>query len=168
MQAKNKLCARSLAGRLLRVIHHVVDANQTCGVPGRFIGENVSLLRDLVSYTSESGTSSAILSLDQEKAFDSADWLLMSSTPQGIGFVPFFIRWVCLLYSNVRSSVLFNGYSSPVFFLSRGVRQGLSALPTFVHSHYGGSRCQPQGSSPHFWYLITRRPVSSSSCLSLY
>ena len=29
-----KLCAQTLAGRLLRVIHLVVDKDQTCGVPG--------------------------------------------------------------------------------------------------------------------------------------
>jgi len=33
-----KLCARVLAGRLLKVIHQVVAPDQTCGVPGRFIG----------------------------------------------------------------------------------------------------------------------------------
>ena len=45
-----------LAARLLKVIHLVVDKDQTCGVPGRFIGENVALLRDVVEYASSSGT----------------------------------------------------------------------------------------------------------------
>ena len=63
-----KLCARALAGRLLKVLHHVIAPDQTCRVPGRFIGENVAFLRDLVDFTSESGVSAAILSLDQEKA----------------------------------------------------------------------------------------------------
>ena len=43
-----KLAARVIAGRLLRVIHLIVDKDQTCGVPGRFIGENVALLRNVV------------------------------------------------------------------------------------------------------------------------
>ena len=34
-----KLCARVLAGRLLKVIATVVAPDQTCGVPGRYIGE---------------------------------------------------------------------------------------------------------------------------------
>ena len=42
-----KLASRVLAGRLLKVIHVVVSKDQTCGVPGRFIGENVALLRDI-------------------------------------------------------------------------------------------------------------------------
>ena len=57
-----KLCSRTLAGRLLKVLHHVVERDQTCGVPGRYIGENVFLLRDLVDFTSESDTPAAILS----------------------------------------------------------------------------------------------------------
>ena len=45
-----KLAAQAIAGRLLKVIHLVVAEDQTCGVPGRYIGENVVFLRDVVSY----------------------------------------------------------------------------------------------------------------------
>ena len=44
-----KLAAPVIAGRLLKVIHLVVDKGQTCGVAGRFIGENVALLRDVAN-----------------------------------------------------------------------------------------------------------------------
>ena len=124
-----KLCARALAGRLLKVIHLVVHPDQTCGVPGRFIGENVALLRDLVGITTERGIPAAILSLDQEKAFDRVDWSFMFSTLQRMGFGSSFIRWVRLLYTNVRCSVLVNGYASSIFFPSRGVRQGCPLSP---------------------------------------
>ena len=40
-----KLAARVIAGRLLKVIHLFVDKDQTCCVPGRFIGEHVAFLR---------------------------------------------------------------------------------------------------------------------------
>ena len=42
-----ELAARVIAGRLLKVIHLVVSPDQTCGVPGRYIGENVAYLRDV-------------------------------------------------------------------------------------------------------------------------
>ena len=35
---------------LLKVIHLVVAEDQTYGVPGRFIGENVAFRRDVVDY----------------------------------------------------------------------------------------------------------------------
>ena len=52
----------------------MVGPDQTCGVLGRFIGENVAPLRDLVHYCDTTNFSAAVLSLDQEKAFDRVDW----------------------------------------------------------------------------------------------
>lgn len=123
-----------IAGRLLKVIHLLVNKDQTCGVPGRFIGENVSFLRDVVHYASSTGVLVAILSLDQEKAFDRVDWDFMRSTLSAMGFGPSFISWVDLFYHRVQSSVNVNGYLSPFFALSRGVRQGcpLSPVPSSV------------------------------------
>ena len=124
-----KLASRAIAGRLLRVIHLVVSPDQTCGVPGRFIGENVALLRDVVNYAESSGTPVAILSLDQEKAFDRVDWGFMRSTLVSMGFGPSFVAWVDLFYTHVQSAVNVNGYLTPFFSLSRGVRQGCPLSP---------------------------------------
>ena len=57
-----KIASPAIAGRLLKVIEHVVAPEQTCGVPGRYIGENVAFLRDVVSFATSSGTPVAILS----------------------------------------------------------------------------------------------------------
>ena len=54
----------------MKVIATVVAPDQTCGVPGRYIGENVAFLRDVVELANAYN-----LSLDQEKAFDRVDWL---------------------------------------------------------------------------------------------
>ena len=133
-----KLCARTLAGRLLKVIHHVVAPDQTCGVPGRFIGENVILLRDIVDGANETNLPVAILSLDQEKAFDRVDWNFLLATLSKMGFGPSFISWVRLLYTEIRSTVFVNGYFSDIFSPSRGVRQG---CPLTLCPHDGGLGC---------------------------
>ena len=117
-----KLAARVIAGRLLKVIHIVVDKDQTCGVPGRYIGENAALLRDVVHYATSLDLLVAILSSDQEKAFNRVDWDFMQATLSTMGFGPSFIFWVNLFYNHVRSAVNVNGYLSPFFYLSRGVR----------------------------------------------
>ena len=75
-----KIASRAIAGGLLKVIHLVVNKDQTCGVPGRYIGENVSLTRDVVHYTMSTGFPAAILSLGQEKVFDRVDWGFMKAT----------------------------------------------------------------------------------------
>ena len=124
-----KLCARALAGRLLKVLHVVVAFDQTCGVPGCYIGENVAFLRDVVAYASESKCPLAILSLDQEKAFDCVDLAFLYSTLAKMGFGSSFIRWVRLLYTDIQSSVSVNGYITKPFKPSRGVRQGCPLSP---------------------------------------
>ena len=79
----------------------VVSKDETCGVPGRFIGENVALLRDIVDYTSFSNVPAAVLSLDQEKAFDRVDWSFMLATLSKMGFGPSFLHWVRLFYTEL-------------------------------------------------------------------
>lgn len=85
-----KLCTRTLAGRLLKVVQFVVAPDQTCGVPGRFIGENVAFLRDVVSYASDTNYPVAILSLDQEKALTELT---------GPFYSPLSPKWVLVLVS---------------------------------------------------------------------
>ena len=124
-----KLAARTIAARLLKVIHLVVAKDQTCGVPGRYIGENVAFLRDVVSFADTFDSPVAILSLDQEKAFDRVDWGFMYATLCKMGFGSSFLKWVSLFYTDVQSAVNVNGYLSPFFSLSRGVRQGCPLSP---------------------------------------
>ena len=124
-----KLAARAIGARLLKVIHLVVASDQTCGIPGRYIGENVAFLRDVVSYATRFDSPVAILSLDQEKAFDRVDWPFMYATLRRIGFGPSFVKWVNLFYTGVQSAVNVNGYLSSFFSLSRGVRQGCPLSP---------------------------------------
>ena len=107
-----KLCARVLAGRLLMVIHTVVASDQTCGIPGRYTGKNVALLQDIASFASESGMPVAILSLDQEKAFDCVDWDFLLCVLRPMGFGPSFVSWARLVYTDIRSAILVNRYTS--------------------------------------------------------
>ena len=111
------------------MIHFVVDQCQTCGVPGRFIGDSVAFLRDVVDYATSTNTPVAILSLDQEKAFDRVDWSFLHATLARMGFGPSFISWVNLFYASPQSAVKFNGHMTPFFDLSRGVRQGCPLSP---------------------------------------
>ena len=110
LNVEYKLCARVLVGLLLKVIAKVVAPDQTCGVPGRYIGENVAFLRHVVELANEYNLPVALLSLDQEKAFDRVDWPFLFATLAKMDFGDNFILWVRLLYPDVRSSVLVNGY----------------------------------------------------------
>ena len=62
-----KIASKAIAGWLLRVIHLVVNCDQSCGVPSRFIGDTVALIRDVVNYATLANVPVAMLSLDHEK-----------------------------------------------------------------------------------------------------
>ena len=114
LNADCKIASRTIATRLLKVIHLIVNKDQTCGVSGRFNGENVAFLRDVVDFCIFSGVPAALLSLDQEKALDKVDWSVLRSTCYALGFGQSFVGSVDLFYNNSCSAVNVNGY---VFFL---------------------------------------------------
>ena len=90
--------------------------------PHRFIGENVTLLRDVVHFANDADLPLPILSFDEEKVFERVHWPFLRSTLSRMGFIQSYIKWVVLLYSDIRSSILINGYTSPYFL--GGVREG--------------------------------------------
>jgi len=77
----------------------------------------VALLRDVVDYATSSKVPVAILSLDQEKAFDRVDWNFLHATLSKMGFGSSFIRWVDLFYTGVQSAINVNGYLLSFFLL---------------------------------------------------
>ena len=162
-----KVASRAIAARLLKVIHLVVEKDQTCGVPGRYIGENVAFLRDVVDYCTRTGVSAALLSLDQEKAFDRVDWPFLRSTLSSLGFGSSFVRWVDLFYSDVRSAVNVNGYISKSFSLSRGVRQGCPLSPLLYVLVVEVLLCNIR-SNPLISGLVLPGSFSSLPCVSAY
>ena len=63
-----KILAPVLARRMLGVLQHVIHPDQSCGVRGRYIGENIVLLNSVFQYSLEMAVPGVFLSLDQEKA----------------------------------------------------------------------------------------------------
>ena len=124
-----KIATQVISGRLLGVIGSVVGYDQTCGIPGRTISENLTLVRDLIEYADRADIPLALLSLDQEKAFDRVDWSFLQRVLLKFGFGDSFRKWVSLFYTNVESAVVINGWTSSFFQPSRGVRQGCPLSP---------------------------------------
>lgn len=65
-----KLLSKVLAGRLVKVMKQVVQPDQSYCVPGRSIVDNISLVRDVLDISRLLHLDCALISLDQEKAFD--------------------------------------------------------------------------------------------------
>lgn len=84
---------------------------------------------DAILYANENDLPLAILSLDQEKAFDRVEWSFLLATLERMGFGPSFIQWVKTFYTGIQSAVIVNGCISEFFSLSHGVRQGCPLSP---------------------------------------
>ena len=79
LNVEYNIVTRAISGHLLGVLGSVIGPEQMCGVPGRTISENLFLIRDLLEYVDRENLPLALLSLDQEKAFDRVNWGFLSA-----------------------------------------------------------------------------------------
>ncbi|CAM2106369.1 unnamed protein product [Caretta caretta] len=119
-----EMCGRARAFYTRSVLEDVIHPDQTYTVPDCTIFDNLFLVRDLLELGSRDGLSFALLSLDQEKAFDRVDHGYLLSTLQAFGFGPQFVGFLRVLYTSAECLVKFNWtLTEPVSF-RRGVWQG--------------------------------------------
>ena len=119
-----KILSKTLANRLLLVIGNVVNPDQTCGVPKRFIGEYVALVRDIIEYRQSANLPGIIISLNKKKGFWSRRMMSPTQSVESKGCGPTFLRCIKLIYTNVVSQLNINGFLTGPFLVGRGVRQG--------------------------------------------
>ena len=98
-----KIGSRAIAGRLLKVIDKVVSQDQTAGDPGRFIGENCLFGSRRHPLCFGNNLPLAVLTLDQEKAFDRVDWSFCFQPLSVWALVPLSVGGyrLCILVSRV-------------------------------------------------------------------
>ena len=119
-----KILSKVLANRLKEVLKSLISEDQTGFVKGRYIGENIRMLLDLMEYMDETQTEGFLLSLDIEKAFDSIDHEFIFEALKAFGFGTNFIQWTKIIMKRGKSCAINNGYTSRYFELKRGTRQG--------------------------------------------
>ena len=108
-----KIGTKALAARLQRVLSSVLHEDQTCGVPGRSIVSNLNLIRDLIEYCNAKNLPLAIISLDQEKAFDRVNWNFLERVLQKMNLGPEFRQWIRVIYPEISSACLHSGFVTP-------------------------------------------------------
>ena len=93
-------------------------------IAGRFIGENVRLIYDVLFETKQQNIPGLLLSIDFQQAFDSVSWKFISKTLDYFNFGPSIKKWIKLFQNGAESCILQNGFLSEFFYLQRGCRQG--------------------------------------------
>ena len=119
-----KLAFSVIANRLKTILDQVVHEDQKGFISGRFIGENIRLIHDILYETKNQNIPGLLLSIDFQQAFDSISWKFISKTLDYYNFGPSFKNWIQLFQNGTESCILQNGFLSDFFYLQRGCRQG--------------------------------------------
>ena len=98
-------------------------------IHGRYIGQNIRLLTDVLEQTSQQDIPGILLLLDFRNPFDTLEWPFIQEILSAFNFGESIKHWVSTFYAKGESSVLNNGFCTEPFPLSRGVRQGCPLSP---------------------------------------
>jgi len=129
-QCDYKIFTKVLTNRINPVAHGLVGSWQTGFIPGRQGHDNILLL-DLVAHHFHDGSAddAAILSLDQEKAYDRVNWGYLHKVLEKFGFGPRMRHWILQCYTDLNASIIVNGTRSRPYMIGRGLRQGDPLAP---------------------------------------
>ena len=124
-----KIASKVIAKRIKRVLPSIIHPDQTGFMKGRYIGQNIRLINDIIQQTELQKIPGILLFLDFQKAFDTLEWSFIQHTLNLFNFGNSIKKWISAFYTNSESSVLNNGFCTNYFKLSRGVRQGCPLSP---------------------------------------
>ena len=79
----------------------LVHPDQTSFVKGRYIGENVRLIFDIMEQTRVNNIPGILISVDFKKAFDSLEWSCIQSTLQKFNFGDSIRKWIEVFYTDI-------------------------------------------------------------------
>ena len=94
------------------VLTSTVHCNQTAYVRGRYIGQSVRLITDLLQYTEENSIGGILFSADFEKAFDSIEHSFIFATLKSFCFGAQLLQWIRTIFNSTESCVINNCHSS--------------------------------------------------------
>ena len=101
-----KIATKIIANRIKKVLGKIININQTGFIKGRFIGENVRTLLDVIEQVNNNNEEGIIFFSDFQKAFDTISRQFMEVTLQKFNFGPIFIKWVKTLYTDIQVVLL--------------------------------------------------------------
>ena len=119
-----KIASACIAERIKRVLPKIIGEEQKGFLTGRYIGENIRMLYDVLSYTEIHNLPGMVMLIDFEKAFDSISWSFIRKTLEFFEFGPDIRKWIDIFYKDITACVAVNGSYTRWFQIQRGVRQG--------------------------------------------
>ena len=104
-----KLLAKCLANRLSKVIEKIISEDQVGYIKGRHVSTTLRTIDDVIEFYRLKEKPGILLALDFQKAFDSISKPYMLYAFKKFGFGENFINWVRVLFSEIKSCMIYNG-----------------------------------------------------------
>ena len=124
-----KIASKAIARRIEPMLTKLVHPDQMGFIKGRYIGENVRLIGDIMEQTRVNNTPGILISVDFKKAFDSLEWSCLQSALKKFNFGDSLRKWIEIFYMDIESVALNNCFVADWFKPSRGVRKGRPLSP---------------------------------------
>ena len=124
-----KISTKAIANRIKKVLNTIINDSQTGFLKGRYIGENIRTIFEVIESLNDENKPGLIFFADFEKAFDSIDHDYIFKVLNYFNFGNSFINWIKMFYNDAQSCVVNNGHMSEFFKIERGVRQGCPLSP---------------------------------------
>ena len=105
-----KIATKAIGKRIEASLPKLINSDQTGFIKGRYIGENIRLIIDVMEYTKTHNIPGILASLDFRKAFDSLEWPFIMRTLDVFNFGTSIQKWASTFYTNIESAALNNGF----------------------------------------------------------
>ena len=119
-----KILSGALTERLKPALEYIIHPDQKGFVSGRYLGECIRNVYDVVDYAKNRKRVGLLLLIDFEKAFDSISHSFIIKSLYFFGFGYSFIKWINLLINDAYSCINHCGNISERFKVGRSCRQG--------------------------------------------
>lgn len=119
-----KILTKILTNRLKNNANNLINKLQSCRPGKASIIDNALNLRTIIDYVENENQYGAIISLDQEKAFDRVEHNFLYKVLQKFNFPNNILSYVNIFTTNIKSKIIINGKLSKSIKIERSVRQG--------------------------------------------
>lgn len=119
-----KIMTKALNSRITPALNKLISTDQSCGISGRKIYDQLITLQETYDYMIEKRIPGILAALDLEKAYDLIDHEYMMLALEKYNFPPFILNWIKSIYGEMFSKIIINGKVTESFALTRSIRQG--------------------------------------------
>ena len=107
-----KIASKAIATRTKKTLPLIINCDQTGFVKGRYIGQNIRLINDILEQTKTGDLSGILLLLDFKKAFDTMEWNFIQKSSDLFNFGSSILRWTKTFYTNTKVLFYTSGYTT--------------------------------------------------------